>query len=291
MNPRAPRVLVAGGTGFLGAAIVRRLRAEGMEVDVASRATGVDLSDGIAASLLRGHGVIVHVAGSPFPPRSPAAPSGYQRDYRLVTLNLLELARVSRARFVLASTYVYGADARVPVAEEDEARPHTAYAASRFEAEELCREYHREFGIAVDVLRVFNAYGPGQPGTFVVPTVVAGALAGRISIADASPRRDFVHVDDVARAFAQAASRDVEGFEVFNIGSGTSRSIDAVARAAARLAGDHVDIVCSGAVRPDDVPDARANVAKAARVLGWRATIDFDEGLASMIAAGRSAAS
>ena len=77
---------------------------------------------------------------------------------------------------------------------------------------------------------------------FVVPTIVAGALAGRIELADPAPRRDFVHVDDVARAFALAAGRRSRGFDVFNVGSGESRSVDSVAQAAARLAGGRVEI-------------------------------------------------
>jgi nucleoside-diphosphate-sugar epimerase len=258
---------------------------------VASRSTGVDLGDWDAVSRLGGHAVIVHAAGSPSTPASRATPRAHYRDHLLVTLNLLELARLARGRLVLASTYVYGTSPRVPAAEDDEVRPHSPYAASRVLAEALCREYHRDFGVPVDVLRVFNAYGPGQPDAFVVPTIVAGALAGRIAIADAAPRRDFVHVDDVARAFALAVRRTHGGFEIFNIGSGESRSVDAVARTAARLAGGNVPIVCSGTVRADEIADARADVGKAARVLGWRPAIDFDTGLASLLAAARAPSS
>ena len=285
------RVLVAGGTGFLGKAIVRRLRAEGMDGEAASRATGVDLSDRDAVSRLRGHDVVVHVAGTPSALASRDAPHTPHGDHLLVTRNLLEHARLSGARLVLASTFVHGTAPRVPVAEDDPARPHSAYAASRLLAEELCREVHRDFGVPVDVLRVFNAYGPDQPDAFVVPTIVAGALAGLIALADPAPRRDFVHIDDVARAFALAARRVERGFEVFNIGSGESRPIDSVAAAAARLAGGNVQIVYSGARRAGEIPDACADVAKAARMLQWRAVIDFEAGLASLIDAARSGSS
>jgi nucleoside-diphosphate-sugar epimerase len=283
------RVLVAGGTGFIGAAIARRLREQGADVVVASRAAGVDLTDWAAVAGIGRIAAIVHAAGSTAVAASFAAPRAFHRDHFLVTLNLLELARVSGARVVLASTYVYGRTPPVPVAEGHATAAHSPYAASRLLAERLAADYHRDFGVAVDVLRIFNAYGPGQPQAFVVPKIVAGAVAGRIALADPAPRRDFVHVDDVARAFAVAALRSASGCDVFNIGSGESRAVDAVARAAARLAGGAVEITYSGVVRTDEIPDARADVAKAARVLGWRATVDFEAGLAALVAAAKGA--
>ena len=282
MTTGRPRVLVAGGTGFLGTPIARRLRADGFDVVVASRATGVDLSDPGAVAALPPCEAVVHVAGGPSA-REPEV------EHPTITRNLLEFARRSGARLVLASTFVYGASPRVPASEADAPRPHTRYAASRLASEELGRAYQRDFGVPVDALRVFNAYGPGQPAAFVVPTIVAGALAGRIELADPAPRRDFVHVDDVARAFALAAGRRSRGFDVFNVGSGESRSVDSVAQAAARLAGGRVEIAYSGAVRGDEVPEARADVRKAARVLRWRAETGFDAGLASLIASAREA--
>lgn len=288
MSAKPLRVLVAGGTGFLGSAIAGRLREDGALVHVASRSGGVDLGDRAAVSQLPPHDVIVHAAGSPLPRAIRDAPRAGYRDHLLVTLNLVGHARRSRARLVLASTFVYGNAPRVPAAENDEVRPHSPYAASRALAESLCHACHRDFGVPVDVLRVFNAYGPGQAGEFVVPTIVEGARSGRIALADPAPRRDFVHVDDVARAFALAVRRREPAFEIFNVGSGESRSIDSVARAAARLAGRDVEIVYSGAVRADEIPDARADTGKAARMLGWRAEVGFEAGLASLIGAAGS---
>lgn len=286
---RMGRVLVAGGSGFIGAAVARRLRAEGADLTIASRSSGVDLADWDAVDALGRYELIVHAAGRASVPDSFAVPRQYYRDHLLVTLNLLELARLSHARLVLASTYVYGRAAHVPAAEEDRLEPHSPYTASKLLAEGLCRDYHRDFGVPVDILRIFNAYGPGQPDAFLVARVVAGAVAGRIELADPTPRRDFVHVDDIARAFALAARRVASGCEVFNVGTGRSYSVDAVARIAARLAGGDVEIAYSGAPRVGEIADACADVAKAARVLGWRAEIDLQAGLAALVAAARDA--
>lgn len=282
------RVLVAGGTGFLGKAITRRLDQEGVEIRVAGRSTGVDLRDADAVDRLPACEVVVHVAGSGSvvaPGDDPAA----ERDAHLtITGHLLEHARRCGARVVAASTFVYGTAAGVPAAEDDPVAPHSDYTMTRWRAEESCRAFHHAHCVPVDVLRVFNAYGPHQPASFVIPSIVAGAIAGRIALADPAPRRDFVHVDDVARAFALAARRREPGFTVVNIGSGESRSIGSIAREAARLAGGDVEIAWSGRVRAAEVPDARADIARAARVLDWRPAIRFDDGLAALIATARA---
>lgn len=282
-------VLVAGGTGFIGGAIARRLQDEGADVTTASRASGIDLTDANAVARLGRFAVVVHAAGAVPGAASRATPGATYRDYHAITRHLLDLARTGDARVVLASSYVYGTSPPVPASEHHEAQAHSPYAESRLTAEAICRKYHRDFGVAVDVLRVFNAYGPGQPGAFLVPTIVSGAVSGRIALADPAPRRDFVHVDDVARAFALAAGRSSSGFDVFNVGSGESRSVDAVARTAARLAGGAVEIVYSGAIRAHEIHDARADIAKAARVLAWRPAIAFESGLAALITAAQDA--
>lgn len=286
MNPSARRVLVAGGTGFVGSAIVRRLRADGVDAIVASRGTGVDLRKERSVARLPRCDAIVHAACRASVPESWVAPASFYRDHLLATLNLLEHARATGARLLLASTYVYGVAPPVPVAEDAPAAAHSPYTASRILSERLCRDYHRDHGVAVDVLRIFNAYGPGQRREFVVAAVVAGALAGRIELATPEPKRDFVHVDDVARAFALAAGRTSPSFDVFNIASGESRALGEVAAAAASMAGHAVEISYTGARREQEIPDARANVRKAARVLGWRAEIGFDDGLAALMRAG-----
>ena len=289
MSGGVRRVLVAGGTGFIGAAIVRRLRADGVDVAIATRGTGVDLTDERTLADLPRCDAVVHAACRASVPESWDSPRSFYRDHFLVTLHLLEHARACGARLALASTYVYGTAPPVPVAEDAPAQPHSPYTASRLLSEQLCREYHREHGVPVDALRIFNAYGPGQRREFAVPAVVAGALAGRIELAGPAPRRDFVHVDDVARAFALAIGRTAPSFDVFNIGSGASRSLGDVAATATRIAGRAVEIAYTGARRPREVPDARADVAKAARVLGWRAQIDFDDGLAALLREGAAA--
>lgn len=290
MIRRTASVLVAGGTGFIGSAVARRLRNDGVDVSIAARATGVDLTDPRAVAGLGAFDAIVHAACRASVPESWSSPAAFYRDHFLVTLNLLELARATGARLVLASTYVYGTAPPVPVSEEAPARPHSPYTASRWHSELLCRGYHRDHGVATDVLRIFNAYGPGQRREFVVPAVVAGALGGRIELAAREPRRDFVHVDDVAHAVALALARSERSYAVFNVGTGTSRSLGELAARVASLSGRAVEIVCSGVRREHEVPDARADVSKAARVLGWRAQIGLDEGLAGLLRAERSGA-
>ena len=283
------RVLVAGGTGFVGAAIVRRLRAEGAEVVVASRATGFDFAADAPPPVAAAIDVVVHAAASPVGWSSPRHPEAAYLDHARITRNLLALARRKDARVVLTSTWVYGAQPRVPAGEDDEPRPHTPYAASRLAAERLAVAAQRDDAIAVDVLRLCNVYGPGQQPSFVVPRTVAGALAGCIELADPAPRRDYIHVDDVARAFALAARRSGGGADVFNVGSGVSRSLDELARTVARFAGGEVEIRYGRARREVEIADACADIGKATRILGWTPEIAFEPGVAALVRAAKEA--
>jgi UDP-glucose 4-epimerase len=71
-------------------------------------------------------------------------------------------------------------------------------------AEQLCAAYARDFAVSVTALRIFNPYGPGQRADFLLPTIIEGVRRGTSVLRDPVPRRDFVHVDDVAEAVMAA---------------------------------------------------------------------------------------
>lgn len=284
-----PRVLVAGSTGFVGRALAARLARDGVAFVGASRSTGVDLACRDQVVALGDFDVVVHAAGRTSVPASFADPRAFERDNVLTTRNLLELARTHRARFVLVGSYVYGEPQGLPVAESHPLSAHNPYAASKLEAEQACAAFHRDFGVPVTVLRVFNAYGPGQRRDLLVPTVLAGIAAGTIELDDPAPRRDFVHVDDVADALVRAIGRAHAGREAINVGSGRSTSVAELVDLAVRASGRDVQVRFSDRRRPGEVMDVVADVRKAAATLGWRPRIDLASGIAALVASSGSA--
>jgi len=145
------------------------------------------------------------------------------------------------------------------------------------------------YGMEGVCLRLFNVYGPGQalsnPYTGVL-AIFASRLLNRqppLIFEDGEQRRDFVHVGDVARAFADALTAPGISGEVFNIGSGRDRSISEVAAsiATAMGAGDIAPVI-AGKGRTGDIRHCFCDGSKAAERLGFVAEQDFDEGLAEL---------
>lgn len=144
------------------------------------------------------------------------------------------------------------------------------------------------YGMEGVCLRLFNVYGPGQalsnPYTGVLAIFAARMLNGQPPwvFEDGEQRRDFVHVSDVARAFAEALTLPEAAGGVFNIGSGENRSVREVAQALAAAMGVAIEPRIAGKSRAGDIRHCFCDTRLAAERLGFRAARDFGEGLAEL---------
>jgi dTDP-L-rhamnose 4-epimerase len=144
------------------------------------------------------------------------------------------------------------------------------------------------YGMEGVCLRLFNVYGPGQalsnPYTGVLAIFAARLLNGQppLVFEDGEQRRDFVHVSDVARAFADSLFLPEAAGGVFNIGSGKDRSVNEVARALAAAMGVGIEPRIAGKSRAGDIRHCFCDTRLAAERLGFRAAKDFGEGLAEL---------
>jgi UDP-glucose 4-epimerase len=291
-GPRA--VLVTGGAGFIGTAVVRALRAAGHRVTVVDRSpprdpevAGVvgDLQDPDVrcAAVADGTDAIVHLAAATSVVGSISAPDRVFADNVAVTAALLELARVRGVpQFVLASTNaVVGSAADGVITERSPLRPLTPYGGTKAACEMLLSAYGGSYDIAPCALRFTNVYGVGMYNKdSVVARLMRAALSGATLqiYGDGDQRRDFIHVDDVAAAIGLAV--EDAWTETVVVGSGASTSVlelvDAVRRACATaLPVEHVP-ARDGEMRAVDVDTDRA------RALGFDPRVTLDEGLASL---------
>ena len=145
------------------------------------------------------------------------------------------------------------------------------------------------YGMEGTCLRLFNVYGPGQalsnPYTGVLAIFSSRIANGQrpMIFEDGEQRRDFVYVGDIARAFCDALVHPSAPGEVFNIGSGEERSVRQVARSIARaLRREDIEPEITGKARIGDIRHCFCDGSKAAERLGFRAEMDFDEGLAQL---------
>jgi nucleoside-diphosphate-sugar epimerase len=274
--------VVTGGSGFLGRAVVARLSALGASFVAPTTAEWNLLSDSAAPAAAVDH--VIHLAGRTSVVQSWDDPAGHYAINAGATVRVLDLCRRNGWSITYISSYVYGIPDRLPIPETAPLRPNNPYAFSKVAGEDACRFFHRTYDVPVTVLRPFNFYGNGQSTAFLIPKIVEQVIDPRneiIEVADLAPRRDFVHVDDVVSAIISTAGHP--GYSVFNVGAGRSYSVAEVIEAALAAANRKKPFRGLAETRHNEIPDVRADISAIAARVGWRPTIELNEGLSRMI--------
>ncbi|KCZ87491.1 NAD-dependent nucleoside diphosphate-sugar epimerase/dehydratase [Hyphomonas jannaschiana VP2] len=268
----------------MGRRLTARLRALGVDVAGFSRSTGGDLLTGELP--LEGAGHVFHLGALSFVPDSWNDPATYHLVNTHGTVRVLDQCRRTGVPVTFISTFVYGAGAPVPVPEDFPPNPANPYAWSKLAAEDACRFFAKTFGMDVTVLRLFNAFGPGQKDSFLIPTIARQAVdpsVKEIVVADLAPRRDFVHVDDVVGAMISTIG--MPGGGTFNVGSGKSHSVGDVIAACLKAAGTDKPYSDRGERRENEVMDVVADISTLTAATGWRPQVEFENGMKSVIEA------
>lgn len=293
----ANRVLVTGGAGFIGSALVESLRTE-TSVRVLDVRPGTDLPDGVEViagdvrdpevvnRAVADVDVVFHEAALVSVEESINRPVESHAINATGTLNVLEAAREHDARVVVASSAaIYGDPDSVPITESAALQPSSPYGLDKLAADRYARLYNDLYGVETVALRYFNVYGPGQTGDYagVIDVFLERARAGEpLPVhGDGDQTRDFVHVADVVAANRRAASTDAVG-QAFNVGTGRSVSIAEVARLVQRFTDSESPIVHEPP-REGDVLHSRADLTRARSELGYEPSIDFEHGLEALV--------
>ncbi len=295
------RYLITGGAGFLGAALANRLVEDGHDVRVVDDLSAGDdgrLSPRVSFtrgdvndvprlwSLLQGVECVYHLAARVHVPESLQ----YPREYNAVnvggTVSVLEAMRdVGVKRVVLASSgAVYGEQAVQPVHEGLPPDPRSPYAVSKLAAEYYVRTVGILWGIETVSLRIFNAYGPGQPLRAFFPPVIPSFLQRVISggsvivHGDGGNTRDYVYLDDVVDALVAASTAPSVDRLVINVGSGVDTSVNDLVDLVARVVGKQV-IPLYSAKTSAGVSRLCADLTLAREKLGYQPKVSLEEGL------------
>jgi nucleoside-diphosphate-sugar epimerase len=280
------RIVVSGATGFVGSALTKRLRGrDGSEVIALDSSNG-DVADAQTWRALPAADVVVHLAARTFVPESWTDPAAFLRTNFTGTTQALEYCRAHRSRLVFLSSYLYGNPARLPIDEQAPVSAPNPYALSKKLAEEACRFYSESFNVDVTVLRVFNIYGGGQGDKFLIPSIVRQVQEGTaINVKDLAPRRDFLFIDDLIEAIVCAIGKP-QRFEIFNIASGTSHSVQEVIDIVQRVAKRSVPVHSEEVRRQNEIMDTRGDITKARQMLAWTPRWSIESGVAEILRTG-----
>lgn len=298
-----PIAVVTGGAGFIGSHMVDVLLecghavrvldnfSGGHERNLAHLAGNADLTiehadiRGLApgSPVFEGARFVFHFAGIGDIVPSIERPIDYMDINVQGTVKVLECARAAGIEKLVyaASSSCYGL-ADVPTREDHPIDPKYPYALSKYQGEQAALHWHKVYGLPVNSIRIFNAYG-----TRVRTTGAYGAvfgvffkqkLAGKpfTVVGDGTQGRDFLYVTDVARAFLAAAETGLCG-EIFNLGAGNPQTVN---RLVELLDGDVVYIP----KRPGEPDCTWADITKITRDLGWKPLVSFEEGVGRMVA-------
>lgn len=318
---RRPLVLVTGGAGFIGSHTVDRLVSEGCRVVVVDDlrtgkranlarhgaltfASGspvelviADISHGLfapLAALTGAHGPIshlVHLAAQVSVVHSLANPLVDVQVNYAGTVHVLEYARATGARKLVfaSSAAVYGEPGNEPTSEDAPTRPLSPYGVDKLASEHMMRAYAAVHGVASTPLRFFNVYGPRQdptsPYSGVISIFADRARAGRpITIfGDGQQTRDFVYVEDVARAVVTALRTPGGDGSPINVATGRETTVRGLAETIVGLAGSGSTIGHAEA-RPGEIVRSLAVVDRARALLDFAAATTLRDGLAATLA-------
>jgi UDP-glucuronate decarboxylase len=303
------RILVTGGAGFIGSHLVERLLNQGNEVlcldnfFTGSKENIVHLMDHKYLEVIR-HDVIEPIlleVDEIYNLACPASPVHYQynpvktvKTNVLGMINMLGLAKRTHAKIFQASTSeVYGDPEQHPQTESywghvNPIGTRSCYDEGKRIAETLCMDYHRQNGVRVKIVRIFNTYGPHMAinDGRVVSNFIVQALQNKpITVyGEGQQTRSFCYVDDLVEGFVRMMDNTEEGFTgPINLGNPGEFTIMELAQKVIQLTGSS-SIIEKMPLPPDDPTQRRPNISVAKEKLNWEPTIMLEQGLIKTIA-------
>ena len=295
---RSAKIYVAGHRGLVGSALVRELERQGYENLVLRQSSELDLRDQAATLAFfqaeRPEYVFLAAAKVGGIVANNSYPADFIYDNLMIQNNVIHSSYLNGVAklLLLGSTCIYPKFAPQPISEESlltgTLEPtNEPYAIAKIAGIKMCQSYNRQYGTRFICAMPTNLYGPNDnfdlTTSHVLPALIrrfheAKAAGGRsVTIwGSGTPYREFVHVDDVARA-SLFLMEQYEGFEPVNVGSGQELTIKELARKIAAVVGFQGEILFDTS-KPDGTPRKLSDVSRI-HGLGWRHAIDLDTGL------------
>lgn len=298
------KIIVTGGAGFIGCAVIRKLQDEGHEIFVIDNLSfgkrefitiddahfnNIDILDRKAVmqvfEKVRPE-IVIHLAAVHFIPYCNQHPYESSNINITGTINILDaVEKFGVKRVFFASTAAVYPISDVAVSETHETGPMDIYGLSKLTGEHLCNEFHLRTQTPVIICRFFNAFGPNETNPHLIPEIQQQVNSGMrtIKLGNLTPKRDFIHTSDMANAVHVLLQKAGEGIHIYNLGRGIEYSVTEIVESFSRQIGEEIKIEVDPArVRKVERMHLLADVSKL-KSLGWEPKVDIDGGIKTLV--------
>jgi len=307
----ANKILITGGTGFIGSHLAELCIEQGFEVIAFDRYNPnnhwgwledseyksdieVILGDvrdyDSVSKAMEGCSSVFHLAALIGIPYSYISPLAYIRTNIEGTYNVLEAGKIQALEQLLitSTSETYGTAQYTPINEEHPLVGQSPYSASKIGADQLAISYYRSFNMPVKIVRPFNTYGPRQSSRAVIPTIIGqcDSVNGEVKLGNLDPTRDLTYVKDTCKGFLEIYNNNNFFGEVTNIGVNLEISIGDLARMIMKILNVELPIITDQKrIRPENSEVERlvCDNEKLVKGSSWHPEYNLERGLSETI--------
>ena len=303
------KILVTGGAGFIGSALITELEKIGHEIYVIDNLSFgnrdfikiIDDENFYNLDILNHSQLdntilainpdwIIHLAAIHFIPYCNQHPFESSNINIQGTINILNTAKKLKnlEKVFFASTAAVYPICNQAIPETQQLQPMDIYGLSKLAGEHLMNEFYLQTSIPTIICRFFNAFGPKETNPHLIPEIQKQVNSGlrTIKLGNLEPKRDFIHTYDMARAVILLLEKFESKIDIFNLGSGREYSVVDVVNSFERQIGEKISIeVDQSRVRKVERMHLLADISKLKKYINWKPTISLDEGIKTLVKA------
>ena len=226
--------------------------------------------------------IVIHLAAK-IPTKKNYSKNVFFEHNILGTLNILEYCVQKKVKkIIFVSSYVYGKPKNNPINEKHEIKPHNTYAKSKVLSEELCKIYAKKYKIQIIILRPFNIFGDSQKDNFLISNIMKSIKNNSsITIINKNNKRDYLFIDDLIEGIIKLIDYKCK-FEIFNIGSGKSYSLENIVKLFEKKSKKKIKRKYKIS-KENNIPKIQADITKIKKEIKWNPKYTLVEGIEKII--------